>query len=224
MVSLESPPSRTPPSSRTAVAESQFSRWRDFRHHAAYRDPCLFACIRDHSLRVGHYSLLLSRQLGLGEAEAGLLASAAILHDVGLLALPAALLNKPGPFGPREWDAVRNHTWLGAAALHGLGHPLLEAARELALCHHERWDGSGYPLGLHRHHIPLASRIVALADQYDALRSPRPYKPAYHHEEACAVLLKGDDRTAPHHFDPRVLAAFLAVHQQFRAVPRLGEG
>ena len=107
--------------------------------------------------------------------------------------------------------------WAGpdAELLSGSRSPLIEMARQIALTHHERWDGTGYPHNLKGLAIPLAGRIVMLVDQYDALRTKRPYKPALSHRQTCQVMLEGDGRTLPRHFDPLLLAAFRDIHQEF---------
>ncbi len=110
------------------------------------------------------------------------------------------------------------HRGLGASLLKGTPSPLLETARQIALSHHERWDGSGYPQGLKGEATPFPGRIIMIADQYDALRSPRPYKPAFTHERTYDIITNGDGRTLPHHFDPRLLDVFRDIHQQLATI------
>lgn len=183
-------------------------------HASQYKDEETGA----HIQRLSHYSRALALQLGLGEAEADLLFAAAPMHDVGKIGIPDAVLMKRGPLNRGEWEAMRKHPEMGATLLTGSNSLLLERAREIAWTHHERWDGGGYPRGLTKEAIPLAGRIVALADQYDALRSPRSYKPAFSHVHTCDILFNGDGRTCPEHFDPQLLDAFRELHREFDAI------
>jgi len=166
-----------------------------------------------HIMRVGEYCALLAEEMGLDSTFTEQLRFQATLHDVGKLYLDSTILKKHGSLTTEEWDAVRLHTTNGAKIIGG--HPMLVTAHEIALCHHERWDGSGYPAGLKGEQIPLSARIMNLADQYDALRNLRVYKPAFDHQKTCNIILQGDGRTLPGHFDPEVLGAFSRIAQRF---------
>jgi HD-GYP domain-containing protein (c-di-GMP phosphodiesterase class II) len=137
----------------------------------------------------------------------------ATLHDVGKLHTDSSILKKQGPLTPEEWEDMHEHTTHGARIIGA--HPMLLMANDIALCHHERWDGSGYPAGLKGEQIPLSARITNIADQYDALRNPRAYKPAFSHRKTFDIITSGDGRTLPGHFDPEVLAAFSRIAHRF---------
>ena len=169
-----------------------------------------------HIERLSHYAEAVAKHLGWKPDATRLLFDATPMHDVGKIGVPDSILSKPAPLNEQEWQQMKRHTVLGASLLKGSASPLLELARHIALCHHERWDGSGYPQGLKGEAIPSAARIVMLVDQYDALRSPRPYKPAFSHGKACDVMLNGDDRTRPAHFDPEMIDAFHHLQDSFR--------
>ena len=155
-----------------------------------------------HIERVYGYTLLLARSLGFGEEEAEEVATASMLHDVGKLAVPNRILQKPGPLTPEEWRVVRRHPAEGAQILGGS--PLFGIARDVVRWHHEWWDGSGYPDGLRGAEIPLHVAVVAIADVYDALISRRCYKPPW--EEALAIAEL--QRIAGRHLHPDAVAAF----------------
>jgi len=140
------------------------------------------------------------------------------MHDVGKIGVPDAVLGKQGPLTDEEWEAIKQHPLLGASLLSGSASPLLEMAKEVALTHHERWDGSGYPCGLKGKQIPITGRIVMLCDLYDALRSQRPYKSAFSHVKTIDIMLNGNERTKPTHFDPSLLEAFREMHHQFDGI------
>ena len=170
---------------------------------AEYRDDET----RAHTDRVARSSRLLAEALGLSEAESTLIARAAPLHDVGKLAIPDAVLLKPGRLSEAEFGLIKTHTTAGAAILTGSSTRVLLMAEEIALTHHERWDGDGYPAGLRADAIPLTGRIVALADVFDALTHGRPYKSAWPVRAAVAEILRSSGR----HFDPAVVNAFLKL-------------
>ncbi len=161
-----------------------------------------------HVQRISYYCRDLAEELGMGDQFCEEIFYASPMHDIGKIAIPDAILLKPDKLTPEEWRVMQGHAAYGAKILEKGGSPFTRMGAEIALSHHERWDGTGYPQGLRGEAIPFAARLMTLADQYDALRAKRPYKPPFEHEKACDILTVGDGRTQPSHFDPRVLAAF----------------
>ena len=158
-----------------------------------------------HVIRMSHYTQVLARAAGYSEREADDLFNAAPMHDVGKIGIPDAILQKNGKLDEDEWAVMRQHAQIGAEIIGEHESGLLRMARSIALTHHEKWDGSGYPLGLKGEEIPLEGRIVAIADVFDALTSVRPYKPAWPLEEAVDFLRRESGR----HFDPELVELFL---------------
>lgn len=170
----------------------------------------------DHILRVGAYCALLARQLQWPEKQVQVIRVQAALHDVGKIHVSSAILKKPGKLTDDEWQEMKMHTIHGSKIIGG--HHRMSTADRIALNHHERFDGSGYPHGISGEQIPIEARILNLADQYDALRNIRCYKPPFDHESTCRIIISGDGRTLPQHFDPQVLAAFQEIHGSFAEV------
>ncbi|MDZ4821271.1 MAG: response regulator [Planctomycetota bacterium] len=189
-----------------------------------------------HVLRVGRYAGVIARQLGWDEDSARRIEQAAQLHDIGKLGIPDAILSKPGKLTAEEFEMMqkhcgfgksvfetisqreamklREHTDLGNHILGACGSPVLDLAAEIALTHHERWDGSGYPIGLAGKDIPISGRITAVADVFDALSTKRCYKPSFPLEKCLTILEEGRGK----HFDPEVLDAFFAAREQILKV------
>jgi response regulator RpfG family c-di-GMP phosphodiesterase len=165
-----------------------------------YRDDAT----HEHAGRVADTSRRIARQLGLPVADGDMIGQAAPLHDLGKLAVPEALLLKPGPLTASEFERVKEHAAAGASILAGSKSAVLRVAGEIALTHHEWWNGNGYPAGLNDSEIPVAGRVVALADVFDALIHERPYKPAWPVEQAVAEIRRLSGRQ----FDPDVVEAF----------------
>ncbi len=158
-----------------------------------------------HVVRMSHYSRILAEQAGLPEHYCELIYNASAMHDVGKIGIPDAILHKPGKFEPEEWHIMQQHVAIGAEII-GEHHtdPLLRMSYNIALTHHEKWDGSGYPNALTGEEIPLEGRIAAIADVFDALTSTRPYKKAWTIEAAMELI----DSEAGKHFDPELVQHF----------------
>jgi hypothetical protein len=164
-----------------------------------------------HVLRVNEYSYAIARTLGLPQDFADEIRYSAQLHDVGKMSVDGKVLRKEGPLDPEEREEMNQHPLFGFQILEASDR--LQMAAAIALNHHERWDGTGYPNGRRGEEIPVEARIVALADIYDALRSTRPYKRGFGHEETVRIILEGDDRMDPEgHLDPELVALFAGHH------------
>lgn len=163
-----------------------------------------------HVIRMSHFAQLLALAAGCSPAWAEDLLNAAPMHDVGKIGIPDAVLRKPGPLDADEWATMRRHPEIGAEIIGEHPSGVLQLAREIALAHHEKWDGSGYPRGLAGEAIPLSARIVAIADVFDALTTRRPYKEPWPVQEAMSHIAA----QAGKHFDPALVALFAPLLPQ----------
>jgi two-component system response regulator RpfG len=163
-----------------------------------------------HLIRMSRYSRLIANALALGHDEAETIELAAPLHDIGKIGIPDQILLKPGKLEDGEWQVMRKHPVIGHEILKGSASKYVRMGALIALGHHEKYDGSGYPNGLVGDHVPLCARIVAVADVYDALTSVRPYKTAWASEQAFEYLHGQTGR----HFDPRMVEAFAGMKKE----------
>ena len=167
-----------------------------------------------HVQRVGHYAAAIARRTGQTAEFVDILMYAAPMHDVGKIGIPDRILLKPGKLDAEEWRIMRTHTEIGAAILGGSDSEILRMAESVALTHHEKWDGSGYPRGLKGLDIPLPGQLTALADVFDALCSRRPYKEPLPVDQSLDIIRKGREQ----HFDPIVVDAFLSCQDDILAI------
>jgi putative two-component system response regulator len=167
-----------------------------------------------HTTRIEQYVYYLSKALGFGEEESKILSTASLLHDVGKIGIPDHILRKAGKLTPEEWEVMKTHTTIGAKLLSGSTSTFLKMGEEIALTHHEKWDGTGYPRGLAGSNIPMAGRICGLCDVFDALTSNRPYKEIWPNEKALEEIEKERGR----HFDPHMVDCFLKILPEIRRI------
>ncbi len=167
-----------------------------------------------HTRRIGHLSGATAKLLNLSDKEVETILNAAPMHDIGKIGIPDAILLKPGKLDKDEWDIMRQHTTIGAKILAGSDVDFINLAHTVAMTHHEKWDGSGYPTGLSGNDIPIIGRIVAIVDVFDALLSRRPYKEPFSLEMTLAILEEGRGN----HFDPDIVDLFLANIDELLAI------
>jgi putative two-component system response regulator len=170
-----------------------------------------------HILRMSRYAEAIAKKMGLESGFVKAMLCASSMHDIGKIGIPDKILMKPGKLDAKEWAIMQQHSIIGAKLLHGSKQDYLKLAEEIALTHHEKWDGTGYPQGLAGERIPISGRIVAVADVFDALISERPYKPALSLRESFTII-KNERGT---HFDPAVIDAFISIKQEVLSIVEL---
>jgi len=163
---------------------------------------------------MSHYSACLAAKAGMTMEECELVLTASPLHDIGKIAIPDSILRKPGKLTPEEWAIMKTHTKIGAELLSGSKSKFLQTASDIALSHHEKWDGTGYPNELEGEEIPLMGRVCGLSDVFDALMTKRPYKSAWTIEHTLDEIKKGKGT----HFDPQLVDAFVEILPQINHI------
>ncbi|MCE9583939.1 MAG: response regulator [Planctomycetes bacterium] len=198
------------------LSESRLELVQRLARTAEYRD----SDTGNHITRMSRYCERLAQVAGLAAEESELILNASPMHDLGKVAIPDRILRKPGRLTPEEWTVMQTHAQIGADLLSGGTSDLMRLAEVIALSHHERWDGTGYPRCIAGDEIPQPARIAAVCDVFDALTSPRPYKKAWTHEAARAEIVKGSG----FHFEPRLVelfvenfADFIGIQQQLQS-------
>jgi putative two-component system response regulator len=183
-------------------------------HRLAAAAECRDQYTGSHILRMSRYAAAIAQKMGLDRGFVKALLYAASMHDIGKIGIPDKILMKPGKLDDKEWETMKQHTVIGAKLLNGSKQDYIKLAEEIALTHHEKWDGTGYPQGLAGERIPISGRIVAVADVFDALISERPYKPPLSIRESFTII-KNERGT---HFDPDFVDAFIDIKQEILSI------
>jgi len=183
-------------------------------HRLAAAAECRDQYTGSHILRMSRYAEAIARKMGLDSGFVKALLYAALMHDIGKIGIPDKILMKSGKLNIKEWEIMKQHTVIGAKILNGSKQDYMKLAEEIALTHHEKWDGTGYPQGLKGEHIPISGRIVAVADVFDALISERPYKPSLSTRESFTII-RNEIGT---HFDPGIVNAFIGIKQEILSI------
>ncbi|MCE9559067.1 MAG: HD domain-containing protein [Armatimonadetes bacterium] len=192
------------------LEQAQIEVLRRLARAAEHKDGALAG----HCERMARIAQAVGRSLGWSDRQAEIIYLAAKLHDVGKIGIPDSILQKPGPLTLEENELMRSHVWLGANLLAGDLGPVIETAHDIALAHHERWDGTGYPQSMTGHEIPLSARIAAISDVFDALVCEREYKAKWTADESFSEI----ERLSGTHFDPDVVAAFLRIRPEIERI------
>jgi len=167
-----------------------------------------------HIIRMSHYTAFLAKKAGLNKDDCELILTASPLHDIGKIGIPDSILQKPGRLSDEEWEIMKTHTTIGAELLSGSNSKFMRMAREIAISHHEKWDGTGYPYGLKGEEIPLVGRICGITDVFDALMTIRPYKVAWPVDKTMDEIKQGRGN----HFDPHLVDCFIEILPDIRKV------